>query len=631
MMAGQEMEGKKRPRRWWWVAAGLCLVGGLAWGGMCWAGHSIQQKMDARLAEVGLRLERRWVTWDPVRGMHVSGARLMHADGRAMAAAGAVEVDFPLGQFFGNSGGLVTDWQISREDVRLWDREGEVRLENVSVKLRATPGEVRIYRVEARKEGMVAELQGKVLLGKRAPGEPRRPVELNLGAVRGTLAALEMKRGGGTFHVGGNFFVDARLPEPLWKAELGGWGQSVEWQGVPLRAARAEARLSQDGAQITADLTLPRGQVDFILTREAWRSGVPFLFQGTLRDEKGRTDEFVGSYGGKERRMKIDSLKGGADLWMLAEDVPMVAGKLPEQVKFKTFPELVVRDLVRDAGGGQVRWSVGAAEVEGKVGLETRRGELVISDVRGGAAYDGEAWQLKNVRATVMGGRVAVTGRYREQKLAGASVQVEGMRVAALKEWLEGEKSGSPGLLHADYEGEIDMEKQALVGTGRMRLENAPVIETPLLDETYDLFTSVIPGVERAKEGEFQAAFRGRGRVMEVTEFEAKGGALTVSAKGTIDLRTERVKGTARGKLGGVPGLVTSPLSRLLEMEVEGPVDNIRLKPLGPVKLASNAASGTVGVAVDTVGEVGRITGEVLKEGVKLPFKWLGKEKSAPK
>jgi hypothetical protein len=42
------------------------------------------------------------------------------------------------------------------------------------------------------------------------------------------------------------------------------------------------------------------------------------------------------------------------------------------------------------------------------------------------------------------------------------------------------------------------------------------------------------------------------------------------------------MKGGARGKLAGLPGVVTSPLSRLLKMEVGGKLDHIRVQRLRP-------------------------------------------------
>ncbi len=74
---------------------------------------------------------------------------------------------------------------------------------------------------------------------------------------------------------------------------------------------------------------------------------------------------------------------------------------------------------------------------------------------------------------------------------------------------------------------------------------------------------------KRSGNGRFEADFKGDQNSLEVTRFEAKGGSLAVSAIGTINLKKEHVSGLARGNLAGIPGLVTSPLIRLLEMEVE--------------------------------------------------------------
>jgi hypothetical protein len=209
---------------------------------------------------------------------------------------------------------------------------------------------------------------------------------------------------------------------------------------------------------------------------------------------------------------------------------------------------------------------------------------------------------------------------------------MEQVRMSDLKQ-LSAKDGGkkSAGVLTARYSGSIVLAARELDGKGSLRLENAPVLEVPLLDQVYDLFSAILPGVERSPEGEFNAEFRARPDLVEVTRFEAKGGSsLTVSAVGTVDLNKGRVNGRARGKLVGLPGLVTSPLSRLLEMDVSGPYDDIRVKPLGPAKLASNTVSGTVGVAVDTLEETGKISGAIIKEGIKVPFRWLdgvGKEK----
>jgi hypothetical protein len=262
----------------------------------------------------------------------------------------------------------------------------------------------------------------------------------------------------------------------------------------------------------------------------------------------------------------------------------------------------------------------------GTVTAIVNREKVEIEDLTGRGSFDGSDWKLKNVSGKVFGGKVKVAGTLRDSVLSHGSVTIDGVKLSSLKQvWKVGKAgSASNGLLSIHYEGSLDAARQTMEGEGTLHLENAPVFEVPLLDQTYDLFAALVPGVKRAGSGEFQADFTARSKLINVDRFEAKGGTVTVSAVGTINLNTKRVDGSAKGKLRGLPGLVTSPLSRLLEMDVGGPFDNIRVKPLGPAKLASNAASGTVGAATDTIGEAGKIAGTVLVEGVKLPFKFLG-------
>ena len=60
---------------------------------------------------------------------------------------------------------------------------------------------------------------------------------------------------------------------------------------------------------------------------------------------------------------------------------------------------------------------------------------------------------------------------------------------------------------------------------------------------------------------------------------------------------------SCRVNLRGLFGIATGPLSRTLEMEVSGPLDNIRVRPIGlkailnvPATLVPDTAKGTSGV-----------------------------------
>jgi hypothetical protein len=148
-------------------------------------------------------------------------------------------------------------------------------------------------------------------------------------------------------------------------------------------------------------------------------------------------------------------------------------------------------------------------------------------------------------------------------------------------------------------------------------------MHVPLLDETYALFAALIPGLKRESgNGEMSGQFTSKQGVLHFSSFKASGGAITVTGTGNVDLVGRTVSATAQGRLRGVGGVVTAPISRLMEMEVSGPLDDIRVRPAGD-GLVGNVVEGTVDVARGTIKGATKVTGSVVKEGVKIPFRAL--------
>ena len=109
--------------------------------------------------------------------------------------------------------------------------------------------------------------------------------------------------------------------------------------------------------------------------------------------------------------------------------------------------------------------------------------------------------------------------------------------------------------------------------------------------------------------------------VATIDPFKGRSEAVTVTAKGTVDLVNRYVEGHARANLRGVVGRITLPLSHVLtDMEIRGPLDDIRVSPEGPVGGVKKLLGGSTEVAKDSV----KMSGTVLKEGLTLPFQALG-------
>ncbi len=606
------------------LIAALAVTG--IWAGNRWIGRKVQSSLVSQLHRHGLELQWQQSFWDPWRGLQLRGLTLRRVGGdpSIVAELGNLDLGISITNLVG--GDRTTSWRVHNAVATLHDSKGAVKFDQVSLHLDAQDGRLEVRSLKMSKAGVTATLTGDILLSANSL-ETSEPIHLNLDAIRATLTTLDFRADSGRFKVEGNFKFDATKPLIDWSSRLTCHGDEVEWKGVRCIKATARAEISSLVSEIHYELTTAHGSVAGIASKKDW-SDSPFVFEGTLRDSGGQADEYRGNY--QKHVLTVETLKGSADLWALASDIPSIGERRPDKVRFKKFPQIHLRNARRDAAKEEPRWTVEFLTIDSKdtVAFTSRGRDMEARGLSARGSFDGRDWIIDGASAGMLGGSVSLNGRYREGILRKARLKLEDVRLSELKQ-LSGKGGGreTAGVVTARFGGSIDLPKKQLEGDGSVRVGNAPVVEVPLLDQAYDLFSAILPGVERSGKGELNAEFHARPDIIEVTKFEAKGGSsLTVSAIGTVDLKKGRVNGHARGKLVGLPGLVTSPLSRLLEMEVSGPYDDIRVRPLGPAKLASNTASGTVGVAVDTLQETGKITGTLLKEGLKVPFGWLDKD-----
>jgi len=590
--------------------------------GKAWATRQIEGRIVQRLAERGLAITWEDSTWTPWRGLLLEGVSVKenHGERRPVGEVGNVSIHFPPSQFLGKN--RVSIWWMKDSKVVLTDAEGTVTLEHVSLRAEARPGEVMITRGTVRQQALVIDVSGKVLT-RQPPVKRTDPFVLKLAAFRGTLGALDVESGG-PFRVTGTFDVDMRQGAPYpWSTGLRGEGENIVWKGIPMEHAVADGSLSDKSSEIAVECKGAEADVWLKMTRGDWKT-TPFAYEGALKDKVGREDTFKGTY--EKKVMNIARLEGGADLWKVAKSIPVVAEKLPEKLEVRLFPKVTARDIRVEVGERPIKWSVDSLTTDGSGSFAWpyEDEQVVFSNVGGGAAYDGTDWIVEGGKASVLGGTVEVSGSYKDGTLSNGRIQSAGIRVKDLKMLAdaEGGRAGE-GVIYLDYKGAVNFGAKEFDGSGKVRLENAPVFDVPLLEEVYDLFATLIPGINPLDKGRFDATFTAHDKKVEVTRFKATGGTLNVSAKGTVDLAKKRVDGRARGKLTGLPGLITKPLSRLLEMEVSGPFDDVTVKPMGPAILASSEAPEDVGEAVEAIEETGKAAGEVIVEGVKAPFRFL--------
>ncbi len=583
------------------AAALIAIFVVVSWFGKGWIADKVTTTMRDSLAKRGL--EAKWddVSWNIWQG----GANFRkfsllenHDKQRPLVEMDSLQVGVSPWEWIKPEESRVTTWSVRNSKLILTDHEGSITLENVSVDVKSRTGTIEVKQIKARKGGLEVELDGAVQIPEKAQ-EPEIFV-MQLEAVRGTLTALDFGERKEKFKVSGSFEVDARKDRPLlWSARLKGSGNGVWWKGMPLKMASADAKLSDKDSQINASLSSAHGDAQAVITRKGGWNGNPFLFEGTIQDAAKRKDDFRGEY--QDQKLTVALLEGKADLWSIAGDFPELAVGRSEALEIRRFPDIKANGIQWSKEQG---WSIDNILIResGEAVVKTHDDEIVLQDLKGSAAHRGNQWLLEAVSADVLGGSISVSGGYRDGLLTKGKVKADGMKLSQIMRAL-GKKRASEheGTLNLNYAGAVNFHNRSLNGNGSMRLEDAPVIEVPVLNEVLDLFETIIPGMERSKEGRFDADFSVDAHLVHVKHFEATGGTLVVIADGDVDLTKETVSGNARGRLTGLPGVVSSPLSALLEMEIGGTLTHIQVKRLSPGKILSNAATGAIDVVKDAI------------------------------
>lgn len=610
-------------RRLRWVA-GILVVGlGAVWGAHHWLVQEAKAKVNERLAERGLTLKSKRETWSLWGGITLKEAALYRLgdESRPLLAVSRLDVDVLWGQIWA-SRRAVTQWRAKDATLILTDEAGSVELTDFTMDLLLRDRTLEMTQVGLRHASLKTDLKGEILLGAQGEG-PNEPFEMDLRVLRSVLNTLRFEEGSGQFLITGAFSADMRNQPVAWSADVKGTGQNLNWRGLPLRDALVEGQASQGGLALACELKLTAGSALIELTRSGWRD-TPVMMGGTLTDSVGRSDAFKGSYESATKTVTVAEIQGNADLVELARGFPALADKLPSKVTVKTFPEIDARDFVLKTGEKPPVWTLARAQFKtpAAIVVEVRGKPVAVDEITGSLSYQGSEWQFEGLKGRLLDGRFTLDANYNGEELSDAKVTLKSLQLARLEPWL-GEVGG--GLQKSDltleYNGVICNDPVRSTGSGSLVLSNAPVVHIPLLEQTYALFPKLLPDRGRAGAGSFQVTFSMNRGVATIDPFKGRSEALTVTAKGTVDLVNRQVEGHARANLRGVVGRITLPLSHVLtDMTIRGPLDDIRVSPEGPIGGVKKLLGGSTEVAKDSV----KMSGTVLKEGLTLPFQALG-------
>ncbi|MEP6667527.1 MAG: AsmA-like C-terminal region-containing protein [Chthoniobacter sp.] len=610
----------RRPGGRWWLLVLAVILGAVGWLSLAPITSRVEAAVVQQLNVNGVYPRYQKRSWVPWRGLSLEGVTLYrNARGNEpVIEVSTLSVTFPWRNIW-RTRHLISHWRANGALVKLHDSAGVVTFQNVSTKVTLEPGRVDVSSLQANNGPVAWALQGNILFkadqDKSAPKGGDFTVDLSV--VRAVQESLDIKPRTGPFHIAGNFSIDLQQsPVIPWQAQLTGNGKSLEWHGVPLREAAVEAQLTSSDLHLSANLQLATGTATLTASRKDWDKA-PLLIAGRLADDGGRKDSIAGSYDGAARALTLSSVRGNANLLAFARNFPAVVPYLPTTIRMTSFPEVELKNFAFREGKSGPDWSLGSLELlsPADLTLTLRTRPLTINRLTGRAAFKGHTWQLTGMSGNLFGGHFTLSGAYADGDLRQARVELAGLKMKEVGPWIDARDATlDAAVLSLDYHGTLSASPAHLTGSGGVRLENAPVVKVPLLDETYALFSAFSPNVQRKGVGHLKSTFSATNGVFDITDFTAHSEAITVTGTGTVDLVRRKVDGRAEGHLRGVVGIVTSPITKALEMKVSGPLDQIQVQPMGPVGIVGGSVSGAA-----------QLPAKALKEGVKLPGHLLEK------
>lgn len=408
-----------------------------------------------------------------------------------------------------------------------------------------------------------------------------------------------------------------------WKFQVG--AGPVAWRDFRAKKVTMDGSIAGGKLKSSVDAVLPSGSVDLTLASDEFAKA-PLEISGSFKDARGQTDRVAASFRHQTSTWEVARLDGRADLLEFAGNFPGVRVRLPEGMKLQGgFPEISVRNFSYRPGKPV---TLGSLKLLSPMDLTFAvQGRSVgISRLSGQASFDGRAWKLTRLAGGVFGGQMNVDGLYEGDALRDATISATKLHLAQLKSWMgEAQESLGEGVLTFDYRGTLSVKNPAQVsGAGSLKVENAPVVKIPLLDQTYALFSALVSPLQRQGNGSLEAEFSAANGIVTISEFTAHSEAARVTATGTIDLKKREVDARARGNVRGVFGLATAPISRVLEMRVTGPLDQVRVRPLGFDNVLGDKLAGPEEKSPSAPKKPSSVAGDVIRNGISLPFRALG-------
>jgi hypothetical protein len=230
----------------------------------------------------------------------------------------------------------------------------------------------------------------------------------------------------------------------------------------------------------------------------------------------------------------------------------------------------------------RTRWSLNL-EAPGTIDWKFSDKSLPLQEVKVEAEFQRGRLEFQRTSASLLGGSVTGTGEVNTLAATQdfvATVQAENVGFGALA------KIYAPGTLTAGQlsggfrltgNGRPDANDSLnLQGSGQAVVREGDIFAMPLLGPLSPLLSSMLPGTKSgySQARDARASFALSDGLLTTRDFEALTMAFVIKGGGEINLESKRVDLQARINTRGPTGMLLYPVSRLLEFEAQGTIND---------------------------------------------------------
>ena len=374
--------------------------------------------------------------------------------------------------------------------------------------------------------------------------------------------------------------LSALLPENL-RPFLESW----EWQRPPA------IHLTLRGA--SRDPGTWRGEGNFTLGRSRFRgvwmnnASASFRFgDGAIRLENFRVNRDEGSGSGSfvydDRKHEL-RLTNVVSTLKPSEAIMWVEPRFWEHVvpyRFHRPPHVTVNGVVQFAGGKQTHLEL---NVDAPSGMDYTFIDKVLplDKVSGQLLFTDDRLQILNLKGTLFSGSItggADISLARNDHHYSARVAVERIDFPSVTDLYFKYKT-SQGALSGKFDfGGANAEKQALRGTGFVRVTNGNVFAIPVFGPLSELLSKMFSGAGYSIAHEADAPFTIKDGVIHTDNLTVQGRLFAMLVHGDLNFLKNSLDFDIRISAGG-PGAVLTPLYKLFEYHGEGTLSKPVWKP----------------------------------------------------